>query len=290
MSGSSLVRTALRRFNRFAMTRLARPLVEAELQRPAMVFAPHPDDETLGCGGTILRKRRVGAAVRLAFLTDGSGSHAELVSRAELKAMRSDEALAAAEGLGVSAGEVFLLGFPDGALRAHHEEAVARVTTLLERHRPEQLFLPSIRAEHPDHVATNAIVHEAVRRLGLTATLLEYPVWLWRHWPAVALPDTREQARAVLVSSLRAGFGLRLLSEFRTSVPIQDVVEQKRRVLARHASQMRRRDGDPRWRTLGDVSEGEFLDCFFQEQEVFHRIDLVAPRYPFTARTPMATS
>lgn len=284
MSGASLVRTALHRFNRFAMTRLARPLPEAELQRPAMVFAPHPDDETLGCGGTILRKRRVGAVVRLAFLTDGSASHAGLVSRAEMKAMRIGEALAAAEALGVRAGDVFLLGLPDGELQAHHEEAVARVTALLEQHRPEQLFIPAIRAEHPDHVATNAIVHEAVRRLGRVATLFEYPVWLWRHWPAVALPDTREQARAVLVSSLRAGFGLRLLSEFRTSVPIRDFVDQKRQVLARHASQMRRRDGDPRWWTLSDVSEGEFLDCFFQEQEVFRRIELVAPRADLGSR------
>lgn len=278
MSGTSLVRTALRRFNRFAMTRLARPLLEAELQRSAMVFAPHPDDETLGCGGTILRKRRVGAVVRLAFLTDGSASHAGLVSRAEMRALRIDEALAAAEALGVLAGDVSLMGLPDGELRAHHEEAVARVTALLEQYRPEQLFIPARRAEHPDHVATNAIVHEAVRRVGRVATLFEYPVWLWRHWPAVALPDTREQARAVLVSSLRAGFGLRLLSEFRTSVPIRDFVDQKQRALARHASQMRRRDGDPRWRTLGDVSQGEFLDCFFQEQEVFRRIDLAAPR------------
>jgi LmbE family N-acetylglucosaminyl deacetylase len=268
----------LRRFNRFAMTRLARPLIDEELQRSAMVFAPHPDDETLGCGGTILRKRQVGAAVRLAFLTDGSASHAERVSRAEMKAMRIDEALAAAEALGVLADDVFLMGFPDGELRTHHEEAVARVTALLEQHRPEQIFIPSIRAEHPDHVATNAIVHEAVRRVGLVAPLFEYPVWLWRHWPAVALPGTREQALAVLVSSLRAGFGLWLLSEFRTSVPIRDFVDQKRQALARHASQVRRRDGDPRWWTLSDVSEGEFLDCFFQEQEVFRRIDLVAPR------------
>ncbi|WP_375770448.1 PIG-L family deacetylase [Archangium gephyra] len=278
MRGASLVRTALRRFNRFALRHLARPLLEVELRRPAMVFAPHPDDETLGCGGTILRKRRTGAAVHLAFLTDGSASHAGLMPRAELTALRVDEALAAAEALGVPAGDVFLLGLPDGALHAHHEEAVARVTALLERHRPEQLFLPSIRAEHPDHVAANAIVHEAVRRWGRVATLFEYPVWLWRHWPAVPLPGTRAQARAVLVSSLRAGFGFRLLSEFRTSVPIRDCVDQKRRALARHASQMRRRDGDPRWWTLDDVSEGEFLDCFFQEQEVFRRIELVAPR------------
>ena len=40
-----------------------------------VVVAPHPDDESLGCGGLIAEARRLGRAVRLVVVTDGCGSH-----------------------------------------------------------------------------------------------------------------------------------------------------------------------------------------------------------------------
>jgi len=270
------VRRALRRLQRLALERLARSLDEDALRRPAMVFAPHPDDETLGCGGAILQKRRVGARVRIAFLTDGSGSHTHLISRDALKEIRAREALGAAKVLGVEEEDVFLLGYPDDALESHREAAVARVVELLLRHRPEQLFLPYARGEHPDHVSTNLIVRAAVARAGLPVTLFEYAVWAWRHWPMVSFGRTRRQRRSVLAGTVSTRLGLRMLKEFRTKVPIHDVVGQKRAALALHASQMERRDAEPRWHTLRDVDGGEFLPCFFEDCELYRRIDVPA--------------
>jgi N-acetylglucosamine malate deacetylase 1 len=43
-------------------------------QKSAMVFSPHQDDETFGCGGMIALKRAQGIAVQVIFLTDGQGS------------------------------------------------------------------------------------------------------------------------------------------------------------------------------------------------------------------------
>jgi LmbE family N-acetylglucosaminyl deacetylase len=234
------------------MEHLATPLGDEELRRSAMVFAPHPDDETLGCGGTILRKRRSGAAMRIVFMTDGAASHADLTSRAELRMMRQREALDAVEVLGLGPAQVSWLGFPDGELGQWRADAVTRVSELLQRFRPEQLFLPYARGEHSDHVATHAIVYEAVGRVGLAATLLEYPVWSWRYWPAK----------------------VRFLRELRTSVAVQEVLAQKRSALERHVSQMRRRNGDPRWRTLGDIDQGEFLASLLQDYEYYRRVDI----------------
>jgi LmbE family N-acetylglucosaminyl deacetylase len=241
-----------------------------------MVFAPHPDDETLGCGGAILQKRRVGAAVRIVFLTDGSGSHANLVPRDELKATRAGEALGAAKALGVAEEDVFLLGFPDAALASHHEAAVAGVVELLRRHRPAQLFVPYARGEHPDHVSTNRIVYAAVARVGLSVTMLEYAVWAWRHWPMVGFGRTRRQQRSVLAGTVSTRLGLRMVKEFGMKVPLRDVVGQKRAALALHASQLERRDAEPRWHTLHDVDGGEFLPCFFEDYELYRRVDVAA--------------
>jgi LmbE family N-acetylglucosaminyl deacetylase len=239
-----------------------------------MVFAPHPDDETLGCGGTILRKRRLGAELRIVFMTDGAGSHCDLLPRAELSAMRAREAREVAEALGVEWSHVSWLAFPDGALEGHRLEAVSRVEELLERHRPEQLFLPYARGEHLDHVATHAIVHEAARRAGRRMTLLEYPVWLWRHWPACGWGRTWVDRRSILAGSVSTGFGLRLFSELRASVGIREVLGEKRAALARHVSQMRRRNGEPDWWILEDIDDGDFLACFFHEHELYRRVEL----------------
>jgi len=274
VKGGARLRGAFRRLHRQAMARLSTRLGAEALRQPAMVFAPHPDDETLGCGGTLLRKRQVGAEVRLVFLTDGAASHPHPHPRAGLAALRAREALAAAEALGVSAEHVAWLGFPDGALAGHHAAAVSQVEALLERHRPEQLFVPSAWGEHADHAATCAIVYEALRRALRRATVLEYPVWRWRHWPTTSMTSSPRRRLAALSSGLAAGFGLRLLAEFRTSVPIRGLLGQKRAALARHASQLQRREGEPGGEPLGEVDGGEFLDCFFQDHEVYRRVEV----------------
>src|SRR4030065_330273 len=48
---------------------------EERLKSSAVIFAPHQDDETLGCGGTIMLKRKAGTPVACVFMTDGSTSH-----------------------------------------------------------------------------------------------------------------------------------------------------------------------------------------------------------------------
>ncbi|MBN9685634.1 MULTISPECIES: PIG-L deacetylase family protein [unclassified Corallococcus] len=273
MMNGTPVRRALRRLQRMSLERRARAFDADALRRPAMVFAPHPDDETLGCGGTILQKRRVGATVRIVCLTDGAGSHPSLLPGDELKAMRAREVRGAAKVLEVEEKDVFLLGFPDRELDACREAAVARVAELLWRHRPEQLFVPYARGEHPDHVSTNLIVREAVERVGLPVTLYEYAVWAWRHWPMVGFEESRRSLLSVAVSTR---MGLWMAREFRTKVLIRDVLARKRAALASHASQMERRVAEPRWHTLEDVDGGEFLACFFEDYELYRRIDIAA--------------
>ncbi len=68
-----------------------------DIKRPAIVFSPHFDDETLGCGGIIFKKKRAGADVKIVFMTDGSKSHKNLISEDELKVIRQSEGLAAAQ-------------------------------------------------------------------------------------------------------------------------------------------------------------------------------------------------
>jgi hypothetical protein len=58
-------RTQLCQLYSRAMLRNTRELGENDLGRSSIIFSPHQDDETLGCGGTIIRKKRVGADVKI---------------------------------------------------------------------------------------------------------------------------------------------------------------------------------------------------------------------------------
>ncbi len=75
MSGS-----VARRVAKAVLARRATVASPTELMVPTVVVAPHPDDETLGCGVLIAAKRRLGAEVAVVFLTDGAASHPQFGS------------------------------------------------------------------------------------------------------------------------------------------------------------------------------------------------------------------
>jgi LmbE family N-acetylglucosaminyl deacetylase len=92
-----------------------------------IVFAPHPDDETIGVGGLIRRLTERRVPVRVVFVTNGDGfpravqqdfdvtqpTEADFVAFGEL---RQGEAMDALAHLGVERHDVRFLGFPDGGL------------------------------------------------------------------------------------------------------------------------------------------------------------------------------
>jgi LmbE family N-acetylglucosaminyl deacetylase len=238
----------------------ARAFSAAELRQDAMVFAPHPDDETLGCGGTILRKRDSGATVRVVFMTDGAASHPGLIPADELARLRRGEAMAATASLGVPSQDVTWLGLPDAGLAQHHAQAVAQVAALLALHHPPQIFLPFPKQEHPDHMATHAIVMQALAESGQSSWLCQYPIWFLKRWPFV-----KEQAPE---PTSPPAHDFNPLGEFNLRVDLGALAERKRAAIAEHKTQMVRRDGDPAWHTLGDVSGGDFLESFF-DAEIF---------------------
>ncbi len=94
-----------------------------------MVFAPHPDDETIGTGGLIFRLARQHVPLRVVFVTNGDGWPWAVEEDLEVKKpldtdylalgeIRQREALAATRRLGLGRHDVAYLGFPDGGLSA----------------------------------------------------------------------------------------------------------------------------------------------------------------------------
>ena len=150
--------------------------------RGIVAVAPHPDDETLGCGGLLALATRAGAPVTVAYLTDGNASHPG--SRdwppARLAALRREEARRACHVLGVSRAPVFL-GLPDGGTLAITDEARDRATATLARllatQRPGLVVTTSRGEPHCDHQAAFALATAALRAAEHEAPLAAYVVW-----------------------------------------------------------------------------------------------------------------
>lgn len=254
------------------------PLSAQDLAASAIIFAPHQDDETLGCGGTIIRKQEAGAEVKIVFMTDGRRSHHRFIPEEKLIILRQQEAIKAAQTLGVAAENVIFLAFRDGELQQWATKAIAQVNELLQLHQPQQVFIPYHRETHPDHLATNQIVSAALNNYSQQVSIYEYPVWYWHHFPWTERWGDRALQIAYLKASIKARFGQQLIEEFNYRVDIEPVKAQKQLALAQHQTQMKPLVDDPDWGLLQDVSEGKWLECFFQTQEIFRRTNIAGAK------------
>jgi LmbE family N-acetylglucosaminyl deacetylase len=169
---------------RGAMLRAARDVTEATAGRSALVLAPHPDDETLGCGATILRKRAAGTTVTVAVVTDGRHSHrSPHVTPDQLAELRRGELGEAVARLGLTPDALRTGGFVDGELAAREDELVGYVAGLLKELAPDEVYTTSADEAHPDHAALGRAARRAAAAADQPVRLLEYPVWLWGSWP-----------------------------------------------------------------------------------------------------------
>jgi N-acetylglucosamine malate deacetylase 1 len=191
-----IVKSLLRRFARMARPHLrsvgllqtagmfARStLVWTPGNERVVVLAPHMDDETIGCGGTIALHAQRGAKIDVIFMTDGrnGGGLGSLEGDArqrrqlELISMRKQEGIAALATLGVK--DFHCLEICDGRLAHEATRAALQLRALLERLRPSLVYLPMFSEEHSDHRATSAVLMQAVKGTPLNFQCAGYEVW-----------------------------------------------------------------------------------------------------------------
>lgn len=254
---------------RFLDARFRRAVLEPGSGK-AIVFAPHPDDETIGCGGTVLRKAALGSEIFIVYMTDGSMSHQGegQISPQALAEIRRTEALSACARLGIDAQCVEFLGYRDGQLVESRDEAKARVEQILAAVRPQEVFIPYRKDRHRDHIATNEIVRAAAAAAKSRVAIYEYLVWFWLNWPLVdAQPETG--AGRLGIAKLFLRHLVLMLRDVNCSVDISAVIEKKRAALHEHKSQTVRIGGES-WFVLTDVAGGEWLELSFRRFEAFH--------------------
>ena len=169
-----------RALNAFCERRLrarAEDVTDASVRRRCLVSAPHPDDEVLGCGATIARKRAAGTEVRVLFATDGRHGRVDGLTPEALARVREAEARDAAKRLGVAPDALIFLGWEDGTLASREEELRLRLAVEIARFNPDEVYAPCRFDAHPDHEALGRAAAAAAH--SRATPLLEYPVWFW---------------------------------------------------------------------------------------------------------------
>lgn len=176
-----------------AIERTGSDATEATSRRSCLVLAPHPDDETLGCGTTIMRRVDASTPVHVVVVTDG-GTWPPGRDRAQNIATRDAELRVACSLLSLPAESVTHLDFPEQELHLAGDGLVDAVADAVRAWKPEEVLTTSEADPHPDHAALGVATRRALAGSGLR--LLAYPVWQWDHprswvrtWQASSRPE-----------------------------------------------------------------------------------------------------
>ena len=139
------------------------------------VLAPHPDDESIGCGGVIALHRRQGDDVHLIVVTDGDAGDPEgRFPRDGYVERRRDECRRAARVLGTAAPQ--FLGFGDQQL-ARGGELRGALQRALEGIRPAIVYHPAADEMHADHHVVGAETTLAAAALDPPVRSFAYEIW-----------------------------------------------------------------------------------------------------------------
>ena len=132
----------------------------------SLIIAPHPDDETFGCGMLIAKLSKKKIPFIVVIVSDGDASHAQCGRKhvlREISTQRKLDALKALEKLGCPNENVVFLDFPDGSLERMEGEVERYVDEIINRFNSQnnegiaQIFVPSSFDAWEDHLAVTNI-------------------------------------------------------------------------------------------------------------------------------------
>ena len=144
----------------------------AFFRNSVLVVAAHPDDEVLGCGGTIARLAQEGAAVHILLLADGETSRTlNTRQRRNRRAIVARNAAAKAAFAILGGTSLEILTFPDNRMDSVELlKVVQKIEGAIEHRRPKSVFTHHGGDVNIDH----RIVHDAV--LAACRPIPQHPV------------------------------------------------------------------------------------------------------------------
>ncbi|MBI1970484.1 PIG-L family deacetylase [Candidatus Woesearchaeota archaeon] len=166
--------------------------------KKVLAVVAHPDDDIIGCGGSLIEHVLEGDHVAIAYLTSGE-SGSSTIAPDELKKIRPEEARKAAGVLGID--DTTFFGYRDGHLM-YDADPVNQVIRILREKRPDTLYVHAANDLHSDHRIAHEICMQAIfgapgNHYGISGTrpwhvptVLAFEVWTPHQNPQLVVDIT----------------------------------------------------------------------------------------------------
>jgi N-acetylglucosamine malate deacetylase 1 len=157
-----------------------------------LIIAPHPDDETFGCAGLILKKVAGGTEVNVLFLTNGEQS-LTTVPKEEVAKQRISDAKEVASILGVK--ETYFLELTDGKIPRRgsikYNDSINKLANLIKELNPEEVYVTHPLDNWSDHTGASELAFDVLKDLENEIALYYYWVWVWYSLPFQKISNIR---------------------------------------------------------------------------------------------------
>ncbi len=147
-----------------------------------LIVAPHPDDESLACGGLIAALREANVDVVVAAVTDGESAYDDGV---EIRRIRQAEQQLALKRLGGSAGDIVRFHLPDSGLGRVEQQVREKLLSMIDG--STHVVAPWVHDFHPDHEVCGRAAQEAAKQTG--ASISFYLFWTFHQGSPSLLKD-----------------------------------------------------------------------------------------------------
>lgn len=139
------------------------PVEEKLPYKKVLVIAPHQDDESIGCGGTLYRH------------TTQSDNIAEVIFLTYENEQRKKEAVMATKVLGIN--KITFFNYKQETLPKYKNDLIERFLRIFDEKKPEILFIPFIIDNHVDHITINQVLVGVSDIKKFDFLIYSYPVW-----------------------------------------------------------------------------------------------------------------
>lgn len=177
-----------------------------------LVIASHPDDEVLGCGGTITRLGQEGCSIHIAILGEGITSRYSTREEAEPALLHALHARSHDVKTALGARELRLFDLPDNRFDTVPLLSIVKIVEeLLERLKPATIFTHHAGDLNMDHVITHRAVLTATRPIsgGSINSLYAFEIassteWAFQQFSPFFRPNTFFDIETTLEEKIRA--------------------------------------------------------------------------------------